>query len=431
VRPAVIVLAFAVSAGAALLGTLSAVRRAAALPPAEAMRPQPPAEYRPTLIERAGLERLLSPAARMILRQLERRPIKAGLSCLGISLATSILVLGYYMEDAVDYALAFDFELVQRQDVNVTFIRTQSGRALAEVRHLPGVQDVEPFRALPARLRAGHRSRRVGIMGLGDAPRLYRPIDEDEHPVTLPPDGIVMSEKLAELLDVRVGDPITVEILEESRPVRQSVVSGVVTDFTGTAAYMRLDAANRLMRQDGVLSGAFLTVDENRLDELHRTLKGLPGVAGVTVKAVALRAFRDTIAENLMLMRAFNIGFAVIIAFGVVYNTARISLSERSRELATLRVIGFTRAEISFIQLGELAVITAIAIPGGLLMGHGLAAATAEAYDTELFRIPFVISRSTYAFAATVIMIAALGSGLVVRRMIDRLDLVAVLKTRE
>ncbi|MCP3902200.1 MAG: FtsX-like permease family protein [Planctomycetes bacterium] len=430
-RPAVIALAFIVSGIAALLGTLGAVRRAAALPPAEAMRPQPPAEYRPTIIERAGLERLLSPAARMILRQLERRPLKAALSCLGISLATSILVLGYYMEDAIDYALAFDFELVQKQDVNVTFIRTQSPRALAEVRHLPGVHGVEPFRALPARLRSAHRSRRVGIMGLRPDARLFRPIDADEQPVPLPPGGIVMSEKLADLLAVGVGDPIAIEILEESRPVRQSVVAGVVTDFSGTAAYMHLDAANRMMRHESALSGAFLTVDPDRLDELHHTLKGLPGVAGVTVKSVALESFRATIAENIMLMRAFNIGFAVIIAFGVVYNTARISLSERSRELATLRVIGFTRAEISFIQLGELAVLNAIAIPGGLLLGYALAALTSFAFDTELFRIPLVVSRGTYAFAATVIMIAALCSGLVVRRMLDRLDLVAVLKTRE
>jgi len=208
-------------------------------------------------------------------------------------------------------------------------------------------------------------------------------------------------------------------------------VIDLLDDFAGTTAYMNRDALNRMMREGRILSGAYLAVDRSRLEGLYVRLKHAPRVGGVVIKEAALESFRETIAENLLRMKAINVLFACIIAFGVVYNSARISLAERSRELATLRVIGFTRAEVSRILLGELAVLTAAAIPLGLVLGHGFAALTTWAYDTELFRIPLVIERSTYGFAALVTLLAALVSGLIVRRRIDRLDLVEVLKTKE
>ena len=179
------------------------------------------------------------------------------------------------------------------------------------------------------------------------------------------------------------------------------------------------------------MSGVFLAVDDQSLGAIYETLKNTPRVAGVTLKNAALKSFEDTVAENLLRMRLFNIGFASIIAFGVVYNSARISLAERSRELATLRVIGFTRAEISAILLGELAVLTCCAIPIGFAMGYGFAWLTTLGLDTELYRIPLIVARSTFGFAAVVIIVAAFLSGLVVRSRLDHLDLVSVLKSKE
>jgi putative ABC transport system permease protein len=194
---------------------------------------------------------------------------------------------------------------------------------------------------------------------------------------------------------------------------------------------MNLEALQDLTGEGRTYSGAFLAIDSERTKQLYLTLKQTPKVAGVTVQEAAQASFQDTIAENLLVMRLFNVIFASIIAAGVVYNTARISLSERSRELATLRVMGFTRAEISAILLGELAVLTLVAIPLGLVLGYVFAALATAALATDLFRIPLVIHRSTYAFATSVILIATLLSGLIVRRKLDHLDLVAVLKSRE
>ena len=430
--PTVVLLAFLVSAAAGVVGTLGALRRAARLPPAEAMRPEPPAAYRPTLLERIGLQRLVPPVARMILRQIERRPLRSLLSCLGIALAVAVLVLGYFSVDALDYVMESQFELAEREDLTVSLVEPRSSRALSDLESLPGVRHCEPFRTVPARLRFGHRSRRLGIMGLEAEGELYRLLDVHRHPVALPADGVVLSKKLAELLGVGPGEVLTVEVLEGSQPVRTVAVAALVEDFAGLSAYMDIRAVNRLMREGRVVSGAFLAVEPGQAERLYSTLKATPEVAGVTVKRAALNSFRQTVAENLLRMRLFNVLFAGVIACGVVYNSARIAVAERARELATLRVIGFTRAEISLILLGELALLTLVAIPAGMALGYGLAAAVIRlAYDTELFRIPLIITRSTYGFAAAVTLMAALVSGLIVLRMLDRLDLVAVLKSKE
>jgi putative ABC transport system permease protein len=268
-------------------------------------------------------------------------------------------------------------------------------------------------------------------MGLPRDGDLYRLLDAQERRTPIPPQGLLLSEKLAELLDVGLGDTVTVEVLEGRQPVREAVVMGLAADFAGTNAYMDLDALHRLMQEGDTLSGAFLTVDANRSKDLYAMLKNTPRVASVSLKRATLQSFRETIAENLLRMTTFNVAFASVIAFGVVYNSARISLSERSRELATLRVIGFTRAEISAILLGELAVLTLAAIPGGLLIGYGFAAFTTLGLDTEMYRIPLVVDRATFGFAAVVVLAAALFSALVVRRRLDHLDLIAVLKTKE
>ncbi|MCA9198080.1 MAG: FtsX-like permease family protein [Planctomycetales bacterium] len=420
-----------VSGMAAALGTFASVRSAIRLPPAEAMRPEPPANYRPTLAERSGLGFLLSPAGRMIMRNLERQPLKSFLSCLGIAMAVSVLILGAFMEDSLDYIIHFQFFLSQRYDMNVALIEPSSPETIHEIRHLPGVVHCEPYRAVATKMRFGPIERRVGIMGLAEDSDLFRLINEREAPVAMPPDGLMLSSKLAELLGAKLNDRITVEVQEGDREVRLVPVTALVTEFGGTNAYMSAPALHRLLQETDTISGAFLTIDQNRSEPLYRKLKNTPRVASVSVKDAALQSFHDTIAENLSSMRAFNIMFACVIAFGVVYNNARISVAERSRELATLRVIGFTRSEISRILLGEMAIITALAIPLGMLMGYGFGWYMTQGLDTEVYRIPLVINPTTYAFAACVVILATIISSIGVRRQLYNLDLVAVLKTKE
>jgi putative ABC transport system permease protein len=429
--PNVVAAGVAVSFVAAVLGALNAVRRAAALPPAEAMRPEPPARFRRSLIERMGLAAYLSAPVRMILRNVGRHPVRAATSIMGIAAAVAMLILGTFFLDSIAVLMDLQFFVIQRQDVTVTFVLPASGRALHDIRRMPGVIDAEPMRAVPARLRSAHRSRIVSLQGLVAAGELNRVVDVAGGAMRLPPDGLVLSLKLAEVLGARAGDSLIVEVLDGRRPIKAVRVAGIVEEYMGTAAYMEIGAVRRLVQEGDTLTGAFLKIDSRDADELYARLKDTPMVAGVSLKRSAIESFENTLAETFYVMIFFNLLFSGVIAFGVVYNAARVSLSERSRELASLRVLGFTRGEISFILLGELAVVVVLAIPIGLVLGYAFAGALIAAFNTELYRFPLVITPRTYAYSATAVLVAAALSGLAVRRRLDHLDLVAVLKTRE
>ncbi len=429
--PAIVIGGAAVALVAAALGALGAARHVVRLPPAEAMRPAPPASYRVSWIERAGARRYLSQPSRIIVRNIQRHPVRTGLSVVGIAFGMAMLIVGTFSIDSMDQMIDTQFNVAQRYDAMVTFVEPASSEAADEVEQLPGVVRAEAFRTVPARLRAGPRSRSVAITGLPASPSLNRIVSGAHRVLRLPDAGLVLSTKLAELLGVGAGDVVTVEVLEGRRPVADVPVVRLADEYMGTNAYMNLDALHRLMQEGGSMSGAYLQVDTRSLDALYRQLKHTPRVAGVALRRAAIESFRNTLAETVNITRTVTVLFAAVIAFGVIYNTARIALSERGRELSTLRVIGFTEGEIAYILLGELALVTLAALPVGAIIGYGLSAATVAAFNTDVYRLPLIVSRQTYAVAALTTVLTAIGSALIVRRRLGRMDLIAVLKTRE
>ncbi len=327
--------------------------------------------------------------------------------------------------------LAVQYGLSQREDLSVAFTDPTSERARHELAGLPGVRHVEVQRSVPVRLRFRQHSYRTAISGVEPGGDLQRLLDTDLRPVSLPERGVVCTDYLARLLEARPGDILTVEVLEGERPVRELPLVGLVKEYLGVSAYMDLAALNRFMREGHAISGARLAVDDRERAHLYRELKDMPRVAGMVVREQELRNFRKTMNETLLFYTFIASVFSVIIAFGVVYNSAHIALAERSRELASLRVLGFTRGEISYILLGELGLLTLLALPLGMLAGRMLCWTIAHNLQSDLYRVPLVIEPRTYAFAATVVLIATVASGLFVRRRLDRLDLIAVLKSRE
>lgn len=429
-EPGIVAVAVLIGGGAALFGAWDAARRAMALPPAEAMRPEAPARYRKTRLERLAGRRV-SPTGRMLLRGLERRPGKALLSTLGVACATAIVVMGWYSFDAIELMQEVQFQTVQREDVTVVLREPASAATRHTLARLPGVLRTEPFRVVPARLRNGHRTYRAALQGLTPGGELRRIVGSDFRPHELPEDGVLLTDYLAERLGVRPGDRLTVEVLEGARPVREVVVAGVVEEMIGMSAYLELPDLNRLMREGGTISGAYLKVDPPARDDLYARLKRLPAVTGVGVREATLRGFQSTVAESFRISITTLIAFACIISFGVVYNGARISLSERGRELASLRILGFSRAEVAAMLLGEQALLTLAALPLGAMLGFGVCALLALRFASDLFRLPLTVSARTFLFAFLAVVASAAVSGLAVRRRLDRIDLVEVLKTRE
>lgn len=428
----VVVEAAAISVAAAAAGTLFAVRQAARLRPAEAMRPEAPVRYRLSFIERIPfVQNLLSQPARMIIRHLQRRPVKSLLSVIGIAMACGMILTGLFQKDTMAYMVDVQYGLSQREDISLTFTEPTARRAMFELQALPGVEHVEVFRQVPVRLHHGHLSYRTGIRGVEPGGDIQRLLDADLRPIQLPAAGVLLTDYLGELLQVQVGDRLTVEVLEGSRPIREVTVVGLVKEYMGVSAYMHLDALNHFMREGPTLSGAYLHVDARAMPELFHYFKGVPRVAGVAERRQEIINFHRTMQETMLFFTYVATVFAVIISFGVIYNSARIALAERSRELASLRVLGLTRGEISYILLGELGLLTLIGIPLGLIVGRWLCALIAHNLQNDLYRVPLILAPSTYAFAATVVLVSAIVSGLVVRRKLDQLDLIAVLKTKE
>jgi putative ABC transport system permease protein len=427
----VAVIALGITFAAALAGAWAATRQAMALPPAEAMRPELPVAFRSGLFERSGLARISSTTLRMIVRNIGRRPGKACLSMVGIACAVAILMIGQFFFDSIEQMVRIQFETVQREDVNITFTDPRSSKARQEVAMLPAVLRAETYRAVPVRLKSGHRTKRAEILGLDPGGGLRRLIGSDLRPVRLPQEGLVLGTALAKVLGVAPGEQITVEIQEGARPVRQVPVVALVDELIGLSAYMDGAALNRLMEEGRTVSGAFLAIDPLAAPRLYDLLKHTPAVSGVAVRETMLASFRTLIAESLTMSVSVLVFFSCIIASGMVYNGVRISLSERGHELACLRVLGFTHREVSWVLLGEQALLTCAAIPFGWGLGFALSAFLARRMSTELYRLPLVISTGSYVFSFLVVAMAALLSGLLVYGRIRRLDLVAVLKTRE
>ncbi len=412
----------------ATLGAWSAVRRAVRIPPADAMRPEAPARYHRSLFEHAVR---LPMASRMVLRNLERQPVRSVVSVIGIAFAVAVLLVGLSFLDVMDVLINQQFVLSMRQDATVSFAQPRSSRAVHDVLHMPGAMDVEPIRIVPVRFRSAGRTRTLVISGLPENPTLNRVVTRDGRTLALPPEGVVLSKMLGDILGIGPGDLVQVSVLEGRRQVFDVPVRMLVDDSLGLQAYMRQDALHRLLGEGATVSGAAVTVDPAAMARFYSAVKTMPAVAGVSLRETTLRNFRETMAETMNLQIFFNVMFSAVIAFGVVYNSARVSLSERSHELASLRVLGFTRAEISLILLGELALLTLVSLPVGAVIGYALGALIMSGFNNEMYRLSFTVSAATVAWAFLVVIAAAAVSGLIVRRRLDRLDLVAVLKRRD
>ncbi len=420
------------SFAAAAAGAVGSVRRIALLPPAEAMRPPSPGTYRPLLVERLGLPQLISPAWRMVVRELERRPLRTVLSVLGIGTGLATLVVGQFSGDAFRYLIEVQFSRVSREDLSVAFTDPVPVRSIGELAHLPGVWRAEAVRAVPVRIEAGHRYREVPLIGQPENAQLRRVVSRATlQPVSLPPDGLLLTRTLAEVLGLRPGDSAVVKVLEGRRETYRVPVAGTVDELIGLQAYMRLAALERLLDETPSASAAVLAVERGVEQEVIRRLEDLPRVASVTSRRAMVARLEEQSGESMDVVTLVLTVFAAIIAVGVVYNNARVALSLRSRDLATLRVLGFTRAEISRILLGELGLQVLLAIPVGMLLGTWLTHLVVSTIHPERYRFPVVLSPRTYAFAVIVVLISSAASGLLVRRRLDRLDLIGVLKTRE
>ena len=430
-RPDVFAISGLAAILAAVLGSLQAVKSILKLSPAVAMAPPSPPVYKKFILERLGLTRHISQGLTMALRNLFRRPVRATLTMLGISLSTGLLIGGLFTEDSIEYMIDASFFRADRQQATIISTIPLSPAGIQSIKRLPGIIVAEPFRAVAIKITNGLFEKKTSLMGKPKNADLSRIIDLNLNPINLPDYGIALSQMLADILDVEVSDIVSVEILDGSDKIIKVRVSQIMQQFMGLGAYMEITALNNILNESSLSNGAHLRFDNNKRDELFHSIKQTPVIASIILQRKSLEMLRATMGETIGMSRVVYILLAVIIVFGVVYNSMRIQLSERARELASLRVLGFTKGEVSIILLTELGILTMLAIPIGLLLGYGLAIAVVQGFQTELFRFPLIVEISTYAKAALIVLLAAAVSAFIVQRRIANLDLIEVLKTRD
>jgi len=430
IAPWLVLVALLIAVATAVLGTLNAIGATVRLAPAEAMRPPAPGRYRRTLLERLGIAGIPT-SLRMILRNMERRPLRTGLSIGGVAAAVAIVIMGNFFRDAIEFIVDTQFRLVMHNDLAVWTFEVVPDRAREELLRLPGVKAAESNRFVPVTLVNGHRRERSQLRGYETVPELYRIIDVDKRETLPSGDGVVLTDRLATKLGLRVGDTVQAEVLEGRPRTLQLTVDATVREMMGLNAYMNRPALNRALGESDLSSGFMLSIEPGSEPALLAATRLMPRVAGAFSKATMLRNMEEISARNIRIMSTVLTLFASVIAIGVVYNNARIALAERTWELASLRVLGFTRAEVSGLLLGEMAISIALALPLGMALGFGLVHLITGLLKSDQFFFPVVILPRTYAWAAICVVAAGVASALVVRRRIDQLDMVAALKTRE
>ncbi len=452
-------LAAAISLGAAALGALHAVMRVVALAPAVAMQPPAPPRYRQLWAESLGIYRHFSQLTMITLRHIVRWPLRAAMTTLGLALGGALIVVSLFSVDSIEHMIDVSFFLSQRQDATLSLSDEQHERVLQAAANLPGVMRVETFRSVLVRMRHGQFEKKLAVHGSPRQPQLFRVIDRQLKPIVLPEDGLVVDTRVAELLRLKRGDVVELEILGGWRGagrivdmpfVRTSArgdeathlaggakgrvrvpVLDIVESYFGLSAFMSRSALNRMIDEGYLVSGVHVAYDGRFEDALFEEIKSTPAIASIALRGVSLQKFRETIAMNIGMMVTIYVGLAITVAFGVVYNSARIQLSEQARELASLRVLGFTNAEVSRVLLLKTTLLVLAAQPVGWALGYGFAWLMIAGFSSDLYRIPLIINASTYAWSSLVVLLAALISALVVRTRINRLDLIAALKTRE
>jgi putative ABC transport system permease protein len=430
--PGLIAAALLASTTFSVAGALGAVRGAVKLPPAEAMQPPAPARYRRSILDRLGIGTVVGPNGMMVVREIQRAPLRTLFSSAGIAGAVALLILGRFGWDSVTAYFDGTYRREQRQDLTVAFARPMPPRVVSELGRLPGVFIAEGIRAVPIRIRNGHRSREAVAMGMPESAMLRRLVERGGgHEVEVPAEGVFLTKTLGDVLGLNVGDRPEMDLREGERRTVRPVVAGFIDESIGLQVYASAGLLAELEGDLGAVSSVLLKVDPERVDAVHRRLRESPNVIDVSDVAGDMRRMLDMNASVINTWTAVSIVLAASVVFGVVYNNARIALAARSRDLASLRVLGFTRREISWVLLTSLGVEVAVAIPIGLALGLAWARQFMKTVDQETFRWQVVIAPSTYLLAVAVVLLAATASALWVRRNLDALDLVGVLKARE
>jgi putative ABC transport system permease protein len=429
--PGVYLNAILITLIAALAGSVQAVRKAVALPPAAALAPPAPTGYGRSrgLIDR--FTAALDGKSRMVARRILRFPRRSATTVVGIALATALMVTTQHFPLSMDRIISVTFGVAQRMDAMLAFAEAADEQILRDVAHLPGVLHVEPIRSADVVFEAGSRRERNSISGVPEHAQLNRLLDDRATAVAVRRDGLTLSENLAAKLAVGPGDTVRLTATDGHRASVELPVVAIVRPYLAASSYMELEALSRILREPGRVTAAYILLDRRERDAFSAQAKELPRIISVSYLDNARTSMEELLSQGSGFFNGMFILFSMLMAAGVAFSSARVTLAEQERDLATLRVLGFGRREASYVLLAEIGALLLVALPIGAVLGRILSAWLMSQFQTDMFTFPYVTAAIAYAKPVLFVGVAVMAAALLVRRGVDRLDLVGVLKSRD
>ena len=432
--PGLLVISLLISLGCAILGSLQGTRAVLRLKPAEAMRPKPPKKGGAVLLERIGwFWSRLSSGWRMVIRGVIRSRMRTIVGVFAAAMGSAVLVNGFMMMDATKYLVDYQFKWILRSDIDLAFKDERSEDALLEAARLPGVDRAEPILNVSCTLINGPYQRKSGITGIAPGARLTVPRDLEAAPIPVPSTGLVMTRKLAEVLHLKQGDMVTILPIKGLRRRREAPVLRISDSFLGMAAYADIHYLSRLVHEELAVSGVQLAVDRDpaHIEALYRELKRMPALEAVSSRRDVIANLEKILVKQMGISITTFALFAGVIFFGSILNASLVSLSERQREVATLRVLGYGPWQIGSLLLRESMIVTLVGTLLGMPIGYLLSVLLSVAYDTELFRFPVVATPGTWIWTLLLAVVFGMLAHLFVQLVIHRMNWLEALQAQE
>ena len=400
--------------------------------PSEAMREKSPQSGKKIIVEKIDLIwRNISYLEKIIIRNLFRYKKRALLISIGVIFSSAILLVALSMSDSMNFMIKQQYGNIQDYDIKVKLSKLISVEELNNIKNITHVKELEPVLETGVEISNGWKSKNVGFTALVKDPQMYKVEDKNGNAISIPKNGILISEKLANTLGVKVNDSVNIKFYFPGKDKKEMVVKGIVVQYLGLSTYTSMDNLNGILGEGMIASSAVLKLDNiNFENEVKDKLRDMPNVTSVESKTDSLNALLKTMGG----MEA-SIGVYIILSgillIAVLYNIATINIFERQRELATLKVLGFTNNEVKKLIFNENYIIVIFGMIIGLPFGKWLGAYLMASSSTDAYTIPYIIEIKTYIIAIILTLLFTAITNLTLMKKIKALDMIEVLKNKE
>ncbi len=409
---------------------LNAAKRVLKIAPAEAMRPVAPIEGKKWWGERIlpfiGSMKI---SWRLTFRNMWRNKKRTIFTVSAISMTVGLMISILMMLDSVDYLFEMAFGDALSYDYKVAFTTDVHQDIVNDLSEFEEITYVEPIAEYPFRLKNGWREKNTMIMGIERNSRVYHLSGLNGGRIDVPREGILLTEGLAESLGVKRGDMLTIEALNKPGIERQVTVKGLVEEYMGGSGFMELDVLNGVLQEGSTINNALINLRYNS-GNFVRDIEGMAYVQSVREPDDMVKQYN----EYMGLMYAYIgviITLSCIMGFAIIYNTTTISIMERKRELASLRIMGFTNKKVSELIFNENTAVSVMGLIVGMPLGRFMGVQMLNYVPEDMMSLPLVIFPKTYVLAAVTVALFVILAQMANMRRISRMDLVEVMKSRE